>query len=528
MKLDKLCNKQDEYMTPRYAIKPLLNYLDGFKTIWCPFDTSESRYVELLSTNHKVIHSHISDGADFFKVSPPDCDCIVSNPPYSCLTPEHQVLTKDGWKYIGDIGIGDDVLSLNYTTLEVSWDSVVNTVNKFVTEYVYEFKSRDISLRTTHDHRMFAYNSYKDKLTLNKYNDLIYAEDINEYSYIPKYGYKWNGYSEKYITIPEIMINNGRNTHKKIEAKKILVTDFAKFMGLWLADGYVRGSKGGLLNNQGNIKYTVGIKQGIEGYEFVRDVLSKLPFKYHEYHNKNNTCNFEIHSKQLWEILKEFGNSYDKYIPKYIKNGNKEVINAFMCGYTFGDSYSTNHNGTDYTVYSTVSRKLAEDLQEIMLKCGILCNISRNKTIKGNQIYLLRVNKTIKRKRMFYKNKERVFYSGMVYCITLNKNSVFLTKRDEKVCFTGNCKTQVFERLFELNKPFAMLVGVVGLFESQARFNMFKDNKFELMYFNKRVSYLRSYQDEKPALNPPFSSVYVCHNILPKQIVFEVIDKGDL
>ena len=96
---------------------------------------------------------------------------------------------------------------------------------------------------------------------------------------------------------------------------------------------------------------------------------------------------------------------------------------------------------------------------------------------------------------MFYKNKERVFYSGMVYCITLNKNSVFLTKRDEKVCFTGNCKTQVFERLFELNKPCAMLFGVVGLFESQARFNMFKDNKFELMYFNKRVAYLRSYQD---------------------------------
>ena len=49
MKLDKLCNKQDEYMTPRYAIKPLLKYLDGFKTIWCPFDTSESRYVELKS-----------------------------------------------------------------------------------------------------------------------------------------------------------------------------------------------------------------------------------------------------------------------------------------------------------------------------------------------------------------------------------------------------------------------------------------------------------------------------------------------
>lgn len=89
-------------------------------------------------------------------------------------------------------------------------------------------------------------------------------------------------------------------------------------------------------------------------------------------------------------------------------------------------------------------------------------------------------------------------------------------------------KTDVLYKLFKLGKPFAMLVGVVGLFESQARFNMFKENKFELMYFNKRVSFLKSYQDEKPVLNPPFSSVYVCHNILPKQIVFEVIDKGDL
>lgn len=99
-------------------------------------------------------------------------------------------------------------------------------------------------------------------------------------------------------------------------------------------------------------------------------------------------------------------------------------------------------------------------------------------------------------------------------------------------CIVSNppysCKTAVLERLFKLGKPFAMLVGVVGLFESQARFNMFKDNKFELMYFNKRVSFLKSYQDEKPALNPPFSSVYICHNVLPKQIVFEVIDKGEI
>ena len=86
-------------------------------------------------------------------------------------------------------------------------------------------------------------------------------------------------------------------------------------------------------------------------------------------------------------------------------------------------------------------------------------------------------------------------------------------------------KGKVFERLFQINKPFAMLVGVVGLFESQARFNMFKNNSFEIMYLNKRVSYFKSYTDPKPSLNPPFSSVYVCSRMLPSQIVFEEIIK---
>lgn len=86
-------------------------------------------------------------------------------------------------------------------------------------------------------------------------------------------------------------------------------------------------------------------------------------------------------------------------------------------------------------------------------------------------------------------------------------------------------KFEVFNRLFELDIPFAMLVGVVGLFESKKRFSMFKDNSFEIMYFDKRVSYFKSYSDQKTSLNPPFSSVYICKGILDKTIVFENIYK---
>lgn len=87
-------------------------------------------------------------------------------------------------------------------------------------------------------------------------------------------------------------------------------------------------------------------------------------------------------------------------------------------------------------------------------------------------------------------------------------------------------KGEVFERLFSLQKPFAMLVGVVGIFESQHRFDMFKNNTFEIMYMNRRISYFKNYDDEKPSLNPPFSSVWICSNLLPQKIIFEEILKG--
>lgn len=86
-------------------------------------------------------------------------------------------------------------------------------------------------------------------------------------------------------------------------------------------------------------------------------------------------------------------------------------------------------------------------------------------------------------------------------------------------------KTQVFTRLFELGKPFAMLVGVVGLFESEKRFSLFEKYPHEVMWMNKRIAYFKSYDDEKPSLNPPFSSVWLCSGVLPQKNVFERINK---
>lgn len=76
----------DECYTPEYAITPLLEFLDNFKTktIWCPFDKENSNFVKILNSNDfNVIFSHIEDGKDFYNYEPNNWDIMISNPPFT-------------------------------------------------------------------------------------------------------------------------------------------------------------------------------------------------------------------------------------------------------------------------------------------------------------------------------------------------------------------------------------------------------------------------------------------------------------
>lgn len=76
--------ESDLVFTPAYAVKPLLKYLKSNSIIWCPFDTSDSEFVKTFrAAGHRVIHSHINEGKDFFSYEPERYDVIISNPPYS-------------------------------------------------------------------------------------------------------------------------------------------------------------------------------------------------------------------------------------------------------------------------------------------------------------------------------------------------------------------------------------------------------------------------------------------------------------
>ena len=68
-------NLNDEYYTPPILVEMILPYVKKKSTIWCPFDTAESEFViQFKKEGHKVIHSHIFYGLDFFKLTTPKCD----------------------------------------------------------------------------------------------------------------------------------------------------------------------------------------------------------------------------------------------------------------------------------------------------------------------------------------------------------------------------------------------------------------------------------------------------------------------
>lgn len=76
----------------------------------------------------------------------------------------------------------------------------------------------------------------------------------------------------------------------------------------------------------------------------------------------------------------------------------------------------------------------------------------------------------------------------------------------------------ILQRLYALQKPFAMLINDAGLFDSKIRFELLSTNKFEIMVFDKRIDYER---EAKLSSSVPFKSIYLCSGVLPAQFVFE-------
>lgn len=80
-------------------------------------------------------------------------------------------------------------------------------------------------------------------------------------------------------------------------------------------------------------------------------------------------------------------------------------------------------------------------------------------------------------------------------------------------------KDKVLERLYSLNKPFAILLPLPSL-QGEERYKYFKQG-IQLLSFDKRISYHDRFHADKVVKGIPFATSYFCRDLLPKDLIVE-------
>lgn len=81
-------------------------------------------------------------------------------------------------------------------------------------------------------------------------------------------------------------------------------------------------------------------------------------------------------------------------------------------------------------------------------------------------------------------------------------------------------KDRVLERLYDLGKPFAVLLPLTTL-QGKGRYQSLK-NGVQILAFDKRIAY---YREQNQFLSCSFPSAYFCRNLIPDSLILEELQK---
>ncbi len=407
-----------------------------------------------------------------------------ANPLTGCYDEKTEILTTDGWKLFKDLTLNDEVFTLS----EDNRIEVHKPVRLFKYDwdgYLYRFKAKSLDLLVTPNHKMVVDTTFGER-------KFVKAEDFVPNTHrIPKRGI-WNGVKKEYFMLPsvDILIGAGPQSHfteeeieeirnlkkehsvRQIANKygvdrvtvynictkenygnrervrtrivlpplRIKMNDWLKFFGIYLAEGSFDNDK--IAKSHG---YRVFITQSKESTrKEIKEVLDKLPFNYREIES-----GFVITNKQLWSYVKQFGHCYNKFIPKEIKNLSRDQLQILFDWLVKGDGHVRPLRGiakVRQMTYYTVSKRLADDVQEIAMKLGYMATItvrqSRVSYIRGRKImsdvpqYTVGIQQS-SHYRLRENNIKREYYRGKVYSCEVKNHTLFV-RRNGKVAWSGN------------------------------------------------------------------------------------------
>lgn len=84
-------------------------------------------------------------------------------------------------------------------------------------------------------------------------------------------------------------------------------------------------------------------------------------------------------------------------------------------------------------------------------------------------------------------------------------------------------KDKILQRLYELDKPFAILLPLNSL-QGKTRYKYFKQG-IQLLSFDQRIGYHNQEHMDVPVEGSPFATAYFCRDVLPKDLIVEKLTK---
>lgn len=267
----------------------------------------------------------------------------------NCYDDETEILTEGrGWVLFKDLIEGERVAQLRNGVLEF-----VAPTYYYRAPYVGElvgFEGEGVDFRVTPDHRMWVSKLRGRKREWGDFEFRLARDIFGNSDFRVARSAKWVG----------------EDVGRSVE--------FCEWLGFFFAEG----SAGVYRCGDGVTRWQCVITQiKPEGAEYGRRlfVAAGLPMSEHARPDNGVTLRLRTtaSTRGLIDDLAGMGKATTKAVPEWLKRASPGHIRAFIKGFIAGDGH-VRANGV--TTAYTSSKALADDLQELALRCGMVANVS--------------------------------------------------------------------------------------------------------------------------------------------------------
>jgi len=351
----------------------------------------------------------------------------------SCYDAETEILTANGWTPFPKLSPDVPVATLNAEN-QVEYHVPDEYIVQPYVGNLLRFANEKYDFCVTPNHQMYV----RSKTGKLKFLQADESRDWHCWKVLTSG--RFSGEEQKWFTLESLPPNAKvadyagikfrRNLRPLVNVAQVAMDTWLEFLGYYISEGCVHVRQRNRVVNGRNYEvadYNILIAQeNSEKREKIAQCLQNMGFNFFQ----SDHHQFRICSKQLANILLPLGNSEEKYIPRQFLRLSPRQSRILLDALLLGDG---SKRGEGYCYYSK-SKQLADDVQELALRCGFAAHISSHAKYNRN-LYCVNICKPIEANLT---SPEKIPYAGNVYCVNVTNHVIFV-RRNGKVSLCGNC-----------------------------------------------------------------------------------------